>query len=62
MKVGDLVKQYILYNDGIVKDVEYGVIIETIDRPELPQVCKILWPEGLSKNMVRKEIEVISVD
>tara|TARA_R110002020_G_scaffold422752_1_gene631877 strand:+ start:506 stop:691 length:186 start_codon:yes stop_codon:yes gene_type:complete len=58
MKVGDLVKQYILYNDGIVKDVEYGVIIETIDKPEF-SVCKILWPKGLSKTW-SENIEVIS--
>ena len=61
MKVGDLVKQYILYDDGIVKDVEYGVVVEAIDHSVVPPVCRVLWPAGIKK-IWSEELEVINED
>ena len=60
MKVGDLVKQYLQYDDGIVRDVEYGIIIEVIDHIEVPPVCKVLWQSCKIDKEWTDELEVIS--
>ena len=60
MKVGDLVKQYLQYNDGMVRDVEYGIIIEVIDHVEVPPVCKVWWSSGMIDKEWTDELEVIS--
>ncbi len=43
MEIGDLVKWYSLYNDGIVKDAGYGILVEK--HPNGDSVYSLLNPK-----------------
>ncbi len=56
MKSGDLVKHFIYYDDYIVKDTAYGIIIKTWKEA---QCVEVLNCDGEIKQVWIKEIEVV---
>jgi hypothetical protein len=60
VKVGDLVKHYSRYDDGIVKNVTYGIVVELCTDSLGVRLCTVLGDSGEVKKVGFQNIELVN--